>query len=391
MAFNIAVNGTSLLAPLTGVGQYTYNLLGEVEKDPEFQPWFFYGPVWDSRRINQAALESRLKVEQVSRIRNLLRMFVPNSYAIARQLQQRYFSRGVKRHAIQLYHEPNFIPLKFDGPIINTIHDLSILRFPETHPKERVRAIGDALPAAIERSDVVITVSGFIAREIVETFSVAPSKVHAIHNGVSEQFRPREAQEVHDCLAKYGLTYGRYLLAVGTLEPRKNITSLIRAYEKIPSGMRRQFPLALAGMKGWHYGEIGREMEPLVAAGEIKLLGYLSDDELPQIYAGSSMLVYPSIYEGFGLPPLEAMACGVPVIASNRASLPEVVGDAGILVEPYDIDAIAEAIMSLIDDAGERERRGRAGLERSRDFSWEKCASETMAVYKRVLDDQVLV
>ncbi|HET8551271.1 MAG TPA: glycosyltransferase family 1 protein, partial [Gammaproteobacteria bacterium] len=198
---------------------------------------------------------------------------------------------------------------------------------------------------------------------------------------------PREAQEVHDCLAKHGLTYGHYLLAVGTLEPRKNITSLIRAYEKIPSRVRRRFPLALAGMKGWHYGEIGREMEPLVATGEIKLLGYLSDDELPQVYAGSCMLVYPSIYEGFGLPPLEAMACGVPVIASNRASLPEVVGDAGILVEPYDIDAIAEAIVGLIDDAHERERRSHAGLERSGDFSWQKCARETMAVYRQALND----
>ncbi|HET7307837.1 MAG TPA: glycosyltransferase family 1 protein [Gammaproteobacteria bacterium] len=386
MATNIAVNGISLLAPLTGVGQYTYNLIGEIEKDPGFQPWFFYGPVWDTRRIDQAALESRLKAERVSRIRNLLRTFVPNSYAIARHLQQRYFSRGVKKHAIQLYHEPNFVPLRFDGPIINTIHDLSILRFPETHPKERVRAIGDELPAAIERSDVVITVSEFIAREIIETFSVDPSKVRAIHNGVSEQFRPRKACEVHDCLAKHGLTYGRYLLAVGTLEPRKNITSLIRAYEKMPPGVRRRFPLALAGMKGWHYGELGREMEPLVAADEIKLLGYLSDDELPQVYAGSSMLVYPSIYEGFGLPPLEAMACGVPVIASNRASLPEVVGDAGVLVEPYDIDAIAEAIVSLIDDAGERERLGRVGLERSRGFSWQKCARETLAVYRQALN-----
>jgi alpha-1,3-rhamnosyl/mannosyltransferase len=389
MTLNVAINATSLLTPLTGVGQYTYNLMGEIEKDPDFEPWYFYGTVWDRRRIEQTGLENRAKTKRMSQVRNLVRRFVPNSYAIGRWVQQRYFRRGVGRHAIGLYHEPNFLPLEFDGPVVNTVHDLSILRFPETHPKQRVRAVGGGLPAAIERSDVVVTVSEFIAREIIETFSVDASKVVAIHNGVNASFQPRTAVEVRDCLAKHGLTYGSYVLAVGTLEPRKNIASLLRAYRKIPSDTRRHFPLVFAGMKGWHYNDIDREIKALVATGEIKLLGYLDGDELPQVYAGSSMLVYPSIYEGFGLPPLEAMACGVPVIASNRASLPEVVGDAGILVEPYDIDAIAEAIMSLIDDVEERDRRGRAGLERSRGFSWEKCARETIAVYKRVLNDRV--
>lgn len=395
MSIPVAVNGASLLTPLTGVGQYTFNLMAEVEKDPDFVPHYFYGPMWDDERIDQMALEHRLKERLSERVQQsgigrfpiYMQTVAMGLYARTSPsgIQQMRFNRGVKKQAAALYHEPNFVPYHFDGPIINTVHDLSILHFPEMHPKKRLKQIGQQLPAAIERSDIVITVSEFVAREVIDTFSIDASKVVAIHNGVNDHFRPRDELEVHECLEQQGLKYGRYLLAVGTLEPRKNIGNLVRAYGLLPSRVRRQFPLVIVGMKGWHYNQLTSTMKPLVDAGEIKMLGYLSEADLVRIYAGSTMLIYPSLYEGFGLPPLEAMACGVPVITSNRSSLPEVAGDAGVFVEPENVDEINEAILRLIDNESERIERGIAGLKRAQYFSWGKCAQETLEVYRRVL------
>ena len=179
--------------------------------------------------------------------------------------------------------------------------------------------------------------------------------------------------------------HGQYLLTVGTLEPRKNLQTVLHAYMLLPQQIRKRFPLVLAGIKGWHMSALEQQIAPLVAAGEIRQLGYLPREELATVVAGALALIYPSIYEGFGLPPLEAMACGVPVIASGVSSLPEVVGDAGLLIDPHDTEAVAQAMQRLITDPGSRLHLSQKALARSARFSWGKCVEQTIDAYRQVL------
>ena len=184
-------------------------------------------------------------------------------------------------------------------------------------------------------------------------------------------------------LQAQGLAHGRYFLAVGTLEPRKNLVAALRAYSQLPQATQDAFPLVLAGMKGWHSAQLDRELAPLEASGRVRLTGYLERAELAALIAGATALVYPSIYEGFGLPPLEAMASGVPTIVSNVSSLPEVVGDTGLLVEPHDHKALCEAMRQMADAPELRAALAARALERSRQFSWDECAARTFAAYER--------
>jgi glycosyltransferase involved in cell wall biosynthesis len=197
-------------------------------------------------------------------------------------------------------------------------------------------------------------------------------------------FRPLNQEESAPVLQQHGLSYQKYILAVGTLEPRKNLSSVLLAYMQLPANIRRHYPLVLVGMSGWHTSALEKQMAPLVAAGEIRQLGYLEREDLAVVIAGALTLVYPSIYEGFGLPPLEAMTCAVPVIASNVSSLPEVVGDSGLLVNPHDIDDIAKAMETMITAPDIRAASAQRALTRSAQFSWDSCVDQTMGIYRQV-------
>ena len=241
------------------------------------------------------------------------------------------------------------------------------------------------LPDAVERADAIIAVTESTRQEIIATFGLNPAKIVAIHNGVGPQFRPLSQAETAAVLHSHQLTHKGYILNVGTLEPRKNLIRLARAYRSLPTALRDRYPLVIVGMKGWHYESIEQELGPLLRSGHVRLPGYIPAEALPALYAGAAMLVYPSLYEGFGLPLVEAMASGTPVITSNRSSMPEVVGNAGILVEPEDETMIAEAIRQLLEDKNAAQRLQQQGLERARQFTWERCAQQTLAVYRQVL------
>jgi glycosyltransferase involved in cell wall biosynthesis len=186
-------------------------------------------------------------------------------------------------------------------------------------------------------------------------------------------------------LSSHGLLHGQYLLAVGTLEPRKNLQVALQAFMQLPAALRQRYPLVIVGMKGWHTSALQEQLAPLVRAGEVRQLGYLSRDDLATIIAGALTLIYPSIYEGFGLPPLEAMACGVPVITSKVSSLPEVVGNTGLLIDPHDAEALAQAIQTLVLDADLRRDLSLKALARSREFTWDRCMAQTVDAYRHVL------
>ncbi len=210
-------------------------------------------------------------------------------------------------------------------------------------------------------------------------------KIHPIHLGVAPQYRVRGTDETRATLDAHGLSHGHYILAVGTLEPRKNLIQGLRAFRRLPEALRESMPFVIVGMKGWLTEGIETEIAALATKGQVRALGYLPDEALLHLYSGASMLVYPSIYEGFGLPALEAMASGIPVITSNCSSLPEVVGEVGITVDPADDTGLAEAMRRLAEDPQERSDRASRGLERARNFTWARCAEETESVYRVAL------
>jgi len=318
-------------------------------------------------------------------VKSLVKRLLPDPYGLTRAIQQIRFTQGVGDFKPELYHEPSFLPFRYAGPTVVTVHDLSPIRYPDTHPKGRIKELEKRLPAAIASAAAVIVDSDFVRREVIGHFGVNPDRVTAIHLGVSGEFRPRAAPDVAPVLEKHGLRHRGYVLAVGTLEPRKNLRHAIDAHATLPERARRNYPLVIAGMKGWLAGELEARIRAAEERGEVRWLGYVPPPDLPLLYAGAQLFVYPSLYEGFGLPVLEAMASGVPVITSNQASLPEVAGDAGIMVDPRDGGALREAMLRLIEDEKEVRRRVELGHAQAARFTWRTCAENTLAVYREAL------
>jgi alpha-1,3-rhamnosyl/mannosyltransferase len=403
----LAFGGTSLLPPLTGIGRYTRHLVDELLlRRHEIR--LFYGSHWadaraDAQLNEPAQLRGRADLGRVAGLsplarqrrharlqlelfaRRMVKAVLPNSRAVVRLLQQRQFTRGLRGHKFDLYHEPNYLPWRFDGPVVISAHDISWIRFAQAHPPERVQVMEKYFAPALERADAIIVGAAFVREEIMQQFGVADSRIHVTPYGVSEQFYPRSDAEIGAALASYGLRADHYFLAVGTLEPRKNLITAIRAHAALPAALRDAFPLVLAGSRGWLNDELDAEIARASSNERIRWLGYVSEEVLPALTSGARATVYPSLYEGFGFPPLESMACGTAVLASNRASIPEVVGDAGLMCEALDVDAFARGMTRLALDEAWTADLVRRGLQRARQFTWQATAIATEAVYRSVL------
>jgi alpha-1,3-rhamnosyl/mannosyltransferase len=376
--WRIALTTSSLIRPLTGIGQYTLHVAQGLATMSDLDMQYFYGYEWAD------AAEPR-EILHLAPLKRWFKRFVPQPYEVGRVFQQNRFNAGLPARKPDLYHEPNYLPFEFDGPTVLTIHDLSYLRHPETHPDLRVRIMNKLLPPAIERAAHLLTDSEFTRQEVITEFGVAPDRITTTLLGVSPAFYPRNAFECESTLKKHGLTFGGFVLAVGTLEPRKNLLQVIRAYVGLPPRVAKRYPLVIVGGAGWKSEGTAAELHALIATGRARSLGYVHEGDLPCLYSAARMFVFPSLYEGFGLPAVEAMASGVPVIASDRASLPEVVGQAGITVAPDDIDGLRNTILRLAEDDRERSARAKLGVAQAATFSWARCAAETAQVYRRVL------
>ncbi|MFA7282179.1 MAG: glycosyltransferase family 1 protein [Sterolibacterium sp.] len=376
-SLKIALNATAILTPLTGIGRYVKELSLALS---QLNVNIRYFDVLHGWRDQAPQSMDSSKVGKLRFINNL-----PGFRILSQQVQQLKFSRGAHSNPSTLYHEPNYLAYRFAGPVVVSAHDASWVRYPETHPIERVRIMNRLFPKSLGQASRIIVDSDFVAREMNALFNVPFDRIRRVHLGVTSNFRPMSAAETLPVCRQFDLEYGGYVLAVGTLEPRKNLASLIRAYRVLPLGLSRRFPLVIAGMSGWRHEQTDQEMALLERQGLLRVLGHIEEQALPSLYAAAKLFVYPSIYEGFGLPPLEAMASGVPVIASNCASLPEVVGQAGILVDPHDIDAMADALHGALEDQQRQKNMAAAGLERSNQFTWRRCAEETLAVYHEAI------
>lgn len=382
MPLRVAFNATPLLSPLTGIGNYIVHLGAALATTADVDAFSFYGFRWRHEWPTPQPLSPRDRWAQ--RVRDSIKEMVPWKREL-RMAQQRYtFGRGLRRNAVALYHEPNYIPIRFDVPVVITVHDLSWVRYPETHPLDRIRWLEKGLPRALDRASVILVDSEFVRREVLETFALPSHRVRTVLLGVSSEFRPRAPVETFDTLLSLGLTHGRYLLTVGTIEPRKNVRHVLDAYANLAPALRERFPLVVAGARGWRADELEKDLLLLAQRGQIRFLGHVAADALPDLFAGASAFVFPSKYEGFGLPPLEAMASGVPVLVSDRASLPEVVGDAGLTLDPDDPQATATKLEALLQDTDWRAALAARGVARAATFTWDACARETLRAYRSV-------
>ena len=288
------------------------------------------------------------------------------------------------RHAhLDLLHSPvNVLPLGVSIPQIVTVHDLAFHHFPGQYPGMKQRYLNVMTRLSIRKAAAVITVSEATRRDVIDVYGVDPLRVISVPNGVDDSMRPLADEEVGQFRERNGLP-DRFILFLGTLQPRKNIEVLVQAYALLAEDI--DWPLIIAGATGWMYERLFSLVDELDLAERVRFTGHVPSEDLVYWYNAATMLVYPSRYEGFGLPLLEAMACGTAVIAANTSSLPEVVGNCGLLVEPDDVAGFATAIKKIAGDDSYRQQLEQSGLERAASFTWRNTARQTVEIYHHVL------
>jgi glycosyltransferase involved in cell wall biosynthesis len=296
-------------------------------------------------------------------------------------------SAELRRNPVDVLHVQFTAPPFSPCPVVVSIHDLSFEHLPETFKWRSRKQLRITVRRSAREASQVIALSEYARKDIIATYHVNPEKISAIPLAAPAHFRPiRNAEELQRVRQTYGIE-GEYILSVGTIQPRKNLSRLVAAYSRLrwaKPGVKLP-KLVLAGKCAWLYDETLRRIKELKISDSVILPGYVPETDLPALYSGALCFIYPSYFEGFGLPPLEAMKCGAPVIVGDRTSLPEVVGDAGLLVDPFDVDALARAIETVIGDSNLRAELSVKGLARAKLFDWRETARQTLAVYKKAI------
>ena len=284
----------------------------------------------------------------------------------------------------ELFHatEHLLLPLR-SVPTVLTVHDLIFRHLPEHHKPLNRWYLNLTMPLYCRRATHIIAISACTRRDLIAAYDVPPKKITVVHEAAAPRFRPPPSEAVEAVRAQYGLPE-RYLLSVGTIEPRKNLTRLLEAFETLHAeGLTDG--LVIVGRRGWLYGDFFARLEQSPARDAVIFPGYVPDEDLPAIYAGAQALALPSLYEGFGLPVLEAMACGTAVACSRTSSLPEISGNVALHFEPNDVESITDTLRRLLRDVSLRADLRQRGLEQAARFSWDRVAAETEAIYDAVL------
>ena len=367
----IVIDCISLLSSLTGIGRYTYEVSKEIEKDNLFEMEYFYGTysntlIHPSTGTNLKNLKSILS--KFSILKNLIRELL---FISSRLFASRY----------ELYWQPNFIPHRGvkANKTITTVHDFSFIVYKEFHTPETVKYFDKYFFRNIYKSDMIITGSEYTKQEILQRTEFTEDKIRVIYHGINHNlFRVYNNRELDFDLPD------KFILSVGSIEPRKNLIGLLKAYISLDKKIKKEYKLILIGSKGWE----NREIITLIENNreEVKYLGFISDKELAKVYNRASCFAYPSFYEGFGLPVLEAMACGTPVVCSNASSLPEVGQDGVVYCNPNSIEEIRDRIESVLGDETLQKKMIKRGLEIAKEFSWEKSARKHMELFQEVLN-----
>lgn len=376
----IGIDCRTILNPLkgerAGVGYYTYYLvkhLLKLDKKNQYVLFFDYR-VKDTSPFKQKNVV--IKYFPFSQYKK----FLPFSYS------HMLISAFLIRENLDLYHSPaNVIPYAYNKPSVVTVHDLAIYKHPKFFPSGQKFSTKFLVPKSLKKTKKIIAVSETTKKDIVKLFKIPAAKIKVIYEGFAgDKVKVAEAAT----LKKYKLA-SPYILFVGTIEPRKNLVGLIQAFAEVNKDRRlKNYQLILAGAEGWKDEKVFKTIQDLKLGMKIKYLGYVSHDDKLNLMRRATCFVFPSFYEGFGLPVLEAMAIGTPVITSNLSSLPEVAGQAAILVNPAKKEEITKALKKVLGNEHLRQQMSNNGREQARKFSWSKCVQETLKVYQGVFKAQ---
>jgi len=288
--------------------------------------------------------------------------------------------------SLDVFYSPDFVlpPTRRSTRTLLTVHDLSFLRYPETFVPKLRRYLEHAVPRSIARADLVLADSAHTRSDLTSLFDVPPDKVQVLYGGVHPRFQPQpEPEETERIRARYSLGEQPYVPRVGTIQPRKNYVRLIQAFARLQTRRPADLQLVIAGGRGWLHQDIFAEAEK--HGDRAHILGFVNEADLPALYRNAALFAFPSLYEGFGFPVLEAMACGVPVVCSDASSLPEVAGDAALLVNPLDTGALSEAMARALEDADLRQEMIARGLARATRFTWERAARQLLGTFGSLL------
>lgn len=362
----LGFDATILTRRLTGVGIYTKSLISALlEVDPKLEIVLFA-----HKKIEDFEDEPRVEkiVKYGLNVHHFLQFKLPHL---------------LKKHKIDIFHGPNFyLPLRGKIPKAVTVHDLSAQFFPGQHTL-RHRLSQLFFPPSLRKADRIISVSRTTANELTRFASETEAKTRVVHNGIDPIFAPVTEVEVREIREEFYLPE-RFILFVGTLEPRKNVGRLVEAYARVKERIG-DTKLVIAGGRGWQYNDIFARIDRLCISDDVLCIGYIPFESLPALYSAAHVFAYPSLYEGFGLPPLEAAACGTPVLTSNLSSMPEVMADAAVLIDPMDTEGIAEGLFKLSTDDTLRSDLILKGFSRAAEFSWKTTARKTLEIYRELL------
>jgi alpha-1,3-rhamnosyl/mannosyltransferase len=391
----VLVNGLAATGPMTGIGHYTAQLLRCLHEQASAEEIRSFPSRWLCRTRSLWA-HVRSRWERCNRLppaapanpsspakAGWRGRFMRSLRSRGQWLLARNFQAISRSGRYDLYHEPNYIPLPSDLPTLATVHDLSVLLHPEWHPADRVAHFERRFRRGLKQCRHFLAISEFARQEIIATLHLRPDQVTRTYMGIRPGLRPLPQQHVQQALRRLGLP-SRYLLYVGTIEPRKNLVTLLRAYRGLDERVRRHYPLVLVGNWGWNAVEVARLLDAKSSASEVIHLGYVPEGDLSALYNGARALVFPSFYEGFGLPPVEMLACGGAVLASTAGAVAETVGRQAHLIEPLDLDGWRQAMQRVVTDDDWWHGLRRGAVEAAQPFTWEQCAADTLAVYRRL-------
>lgn len=384
----ILLNGASMLGRLTGIGQYGLSLLKELVAQADVAGLESIG-VFDGREVLSPAsflarLSDQANAGGSQRLKSVVRRIWPSCRDWADRVRRFHLARETRHCQWNVFHEPNFVSPQYALPLVTTVHDMSYLRYPQFLPKDRLAWLRRKMGQALARSRVILADSHFTRRELLDLCPAVDSeRVVVTQLGVDFDYfnDPRHAERAAEVRRRFDLSQ-QFVLFLGTLEPRKNLQGLIQAYGMLPAALQRSYPLVLAGMRGWNQTYFQRELGELRRRNVLHEVGYVAQDDVPALMRAASVFCFPSFYEGFGLPPLEAAACGTPVVSSRAASLPEVLGEAAVYVDPHSPPDIAAGLERVLTNETLSQRLRMAGPVRAALFRWDDCARRTVQAYR---------
>lgn len=358
---------------LGGISQYILHLLPALAQ-ADGENWYTIGHMWKDQR-NYLPMGGK-RFERLNLLTPCHHQFEP-------------LALGVELRAnlkpLDVWHSPDFIPPRFMKRRVITVHDLTFLHYPQFLDAQSRRYYLERIEWAAQTADHISADSEHTRQDLIGLLNVPAEKVTTVHLSVNPLYQqPYSEEEIGETLAKYNLPHG-FILCVGTLEPRKNLPTLFKAYHQLRQEVGIEVPLVLVGRRGWLYDGIFETLEALGLKDDVRHLEGVFDEPLAHLYHAAGVLVTPSHYEGFGLPALEALNCGCPVIVSNRGSLPEIAGEAGLQLDADDVDGWAETIGRVLIESDLREGMITAGYEQAQKFSWETAAQKTVKIYKQVV------